>query len=129
MTTLEFGHSRSSVELFFLCRFRSLGLGNQIDAERMKHLDHGTEFRPRLSAQCPVQILARESGFFRYRAHSSRAGDRAYRNGDGRCVLGLESFVDVGGDHLRTVEIFGCIEGFCFGYLSSPTHPPTFWPP
>jgi hypothetical protein len=37
-------------ELFFLRRLRSLRLGNQIDAERVKHLNDRGEFRLRFSA-------------------------------------------------------------------------------
>jgi hypothetical protein len=74
-----------------LCRLRSLRLGNQIDAERMKHLDDGAKLRLRFSSQCPVQILPRESGFFRHRAHAARAGNRADGDSDGRCVFGFEA--------------------------------------
>ena len=87
-------------------------LGDQIDAERVKHFDDGAKLGFRFSAQCPVQILSGESGFFSHRAHSASAGHRADGNSDGRCIFGFECFVEVSCDHLGTVEIFGCIKRF-----------------
>jgi len=69
-------------------------LGDQIDAERVKHFDDGAKLGFRFSAQCPVQILSGESGFFSHRAHSASAGHRADGNSDGRCIFGFECFVD-----------------------------------
>jgi len=97
-------------------------LGDQIDAERVKHFDDGAKLGFRFSAQCPVQILSGESGFFSHRAHSASAGHRADGNSDGRCIFGFECFVEVSCDHLGTVEIFGCIKRFSLGHFSSPTH-------
>ena len=81
----------------------------------MKHLDDGDEFRLRFSTQRPVP---RKSGLLRYRTHSTRPGNRADGDGDSRCVFGFECFIELGGDHLGTVEIFGCIERLCFGHIS-----------
>ena len=53
------------------------------------------------------------------RTHSTRPGNCANGDSDGRWVFGFECFVEVGCDHLGTVEIFGCIERFCLGHFQS----------
>ena len=86
----------------------------QLDAERVHHLQRGSQFRVASLAERTIEGLAGDSCFAGQLGHSAaRTRHRAQRFGEVTRIVGLKSLCQVRRNRLIVGEKIGCVKGFC----------------